>query len=57
MSLENRRKALEERHAQTDADLHTELTRPSADPTRVNSLRREKLRLKDELQNIHAATG
>lgn len=41
--------ALETRHAQTDARLHDEMTRPMPDSTACADLKKRKLALKDEL--------
>jgi|AntRauTorckE6833_2_1112554.scaffolds.fasta_scaffold18209_3 hypothetical protein len=54
MSLDNRLKSLEQRHAKTEEQIHRELIRPSADPVTITTLKREKLRLKDEMRSMHA---
>lgn len=54
MSLDRRLEALEQRHAKTEQRIHQELNHPGADPTVIKSLKREKLRLKDEMQTMHA---
>lgn len=44
---------LKTRHAQLDAQIHTEKLRPSPDMALLARLKKEKLRLKDELSLAH----
>lgn len=41
--------ALEAKHAGLEARISSELQRPAPDPTRVAELKKQKLRLKDEM--------
>jgi hypothetical protein len=41
------------RHARLDASLAAELKRPLPDPTTLRRLKREKLKLKDEISTSH----
>jgi hypothetical protein len=52
MSTEARKAALERRHAAIEAELQTITTHPSADSLTAVALKREKLRLKDEIVRI-----
>ena len=49
MGKEERLQTLRDRHAVLDRQLVQELGRPHPDEGRVNRLKREKLRLKDEI--------
>jgi hypothetical protein len=44
--------ALENRHATLDAQLHEELNRPAPDTGTIQQLKRAKLRIKEELNDI-----
>lgn len=52
MSIEARKAALQRKHAALEAQLQSLLTHPSADPNEEKQLKREKLRLKDELRRL-----
>ncbi|MDD3445639.1 MAG: YdcH family protein [Zavarzinia sp.] len=52
MSLEARAASLSQRHALIDRELEAESHRPMPDPTVITKLKREKLRLKDELNRL-----
>ncbi len=54
MSAEARKAALERKHAAIEAELQTLTTRPSADQLTSVQLKREKLRLKDEIARLRA---
>ncbi|GEM_PF-1755094 len=57
-SVRARIKALHDRHALLDAQLHDEERRAAPDAARVRSLKRRKLRLKDEIaHHTRAALG
>jgi uncharacterized protein YdcH (DUF465 family) len=45
--------SLKTRHAQLDAQIHTEERRPAPDSALLARLKKEKLRLKDELETAH----
>lgn len=52
MALEQRIEALKKRHEQSEAKLHAEECRPSPDVALIQQLKREKLLLKDEIENL-----
>lgn len=52
MSLSSHLAELRRKHASLEAKIETELKRPFADGLRLAELKREKLRLKDEIQRI-----
>jgi len=52
MSLEARTASLSKRHASIDRQLETESHRPMPDQAVIAQLKREKLRLKDELNRL-----
>lgn len=52
MGLDNRIDALKTRHQELDAALDMENTRSLPDELEIHSLKKEKLRIKDELQNL-----
>ena len=49
MDMSARSSSLMERHAQLDREISAEMQRPMPDSTRIAGLKRQKLRLKDEL--------
>jgi hypothetical protein len=52
MALEDRIRALRERHSSLEAQIQQETTRPIPDDSRIASLKRQKLRIKDEIQRM-----
>lgn len=52
MSLEARANSLSQRHASIDRELEAETHRPMPDPAVITKLKREKLRIKDELTRL-----
>lgn len=52
MGLSNRIDALKTRHEELDAAIEMETTRALPDEVELHSLKKEKLRIKDELQNL-----
>lgn len=52
MSLEARANSLSQRHASVDRELMAETSRPQPDPATIAKLKREKLRLKDEISRL-----
>lgn len=52
MGMANRIDALKNRHQELDTALETETTRALPDEVEIHSLKKEKLRIKDELQNL-----
>jgi uncharacterized protein len=45
--------SLKSRHAQLDAQIHAEERRPAPDSALLARLKKEKLRLKDEIETTH----
>lgn len=43
---------LEDRHKKLEAEIQSEFTRPVPDDLRINELKKEKLRIKDELLRL-----
>ena len=54
MAVEARLRELGARHQSLKELLEEELRRPAADETRIKELKRQKLRLKDELEQLRA---
>lgn len=52
MSIENRIKALETRHAQMDREIEDMEHRPHYAPEEMSRLKREKLAVKDEITQL-----
>lgn len=52
MSLQNRLQALRERHHELDELIRQEQARPSADDLEIAELKRQKLKLKDEIVEL-----
>lgn len=52
MSLSNHLQELSARHKRIDAELQEEQRRPSADTLQLTRMKREKLKLKEEIQTL-----
>ncbi|MAI91158.1 DUF465 domain-containing protein [Ponticaulis sp.] len=52
MSLENHLQELSARHKKIDDALKEELKRPSSDTLKMTRMKREKLKLKEEIQSL-----
>lgn len=52
MSLDNHLRELNARHRKIDETLQEEQRRPSADSLTLTRLKREKLKLKEEIQSL-----
>lgn len=52
MSVQARVEALKHKHAVLEEALHTEYTRPKPDDTAINELKRNKLKLKEEISRL-----
>jgi len=52
MTVDARLQSLRSRHAKLEEELHREQTRPHADDAHIAELKREKLRLKDEIERL-----
>lgn len=55
MSLESRIRELSERHKRVDQALTAEMKHPANDAVRIHELKRQKLRLKDEIAQLRSA--
>lgn len=56
MSLQSHLEALELRHAALDARILSEQQRPSVDLSQVQDLKRQKLKLKDQIVGLKQST-
>lgn len=54
MSLETHLVALTEKHVQLEQDIEKEIRRPHPDSLRLMALKRQKLKLKEELERAGA---
>lgn len=54
MALDAHLVELSERHRALDRKIEEELARPTADDLKIAELKRQKLRLKDEIERIRA---
>lgn len=52
MAIEARIRELDVRHQNLDRAIQEETTRPSSDTMRLHDLKRQKLRLKEELETL-----
>jgi hypothetical protein len=52
MALESRIRELSVRHQSLERAIEDEISRPAADSTRLSTLKRQKLRLKEELESL-----
>ena len=52
MAVEARLAELNERHAKLEKDLENELHHPSSDDTTITQLKRQKLRIKEEIERL-----
>ena len=55
MAIEARIRELGVRHQSLERAIEDEVSRPAADTARVHELKRQKLRLKEELESLKAA--
>lgn len=55
MSLQDRIESLKVRHAALESAIQTETRRPLPDEGQINDLKRQKLRIKDELMRFNSA--
>ncbi len=56
MAIEAHIAELAHRHKRLEDELHEELQHPAADPIRIANLKRQKLRLKDEIERLRLIT-
>jgi hypothetical protein len=54
MALESRLRELDNRHRKLDRTIEQELTHPASDDIRIAELKRQKLRLKEEIEGLRA---
>ncbi|WP_374764053.1 YdcH family protein [Yunchengibacter salinarum] len=54
MSMQTHVEALNSKHARIENAIHTEETRPNPDTIRLMQMKREKLRLKEEISRLKA---
>ena len=54
MAMEARLRELGARHQSLEKAIQDELRRPSSDDLKLKELKRQKLKLKDELENLRA---
>ena len=54
METSGRSYSLAQRHAELEREISAEMTRPLPDSTRLAALKKEKLRLKDEIEHPEA---
>ncbi len=52
MSLENHKNELSLKHRQLDARIRSRQKSPASDPMEITALKRQKLRLKEQLENL-----
>ena len=52
MPIEARLAMLSQKHAELDKDIHEEESRPQPDPTLIRHYKRQKLRIKEEMETI-----
>lgn len=52
MAIEQRLRELDARHRDLDIIIENEAKRPSADATRLSAMKRQKLKLKEEIEHI-----
>lgn len=54
MTLDTRIDSLRAKHAQLEAAIQTETHRPMPDNTLISDLKRQKLKIKEELEKMHS---
>ena len=52
MAIEARIRELDQRHRALERAIEDEVSRPAADAARLTELKRRKLRLKEEMENL-----
>lgn len=56
MTIQAHIASLAKKHGALEEELETVLASPSSDDRQIADLKRKKLRLKDEMQRLHAST-
>ncbi len=54
MALQAHIRELSEKHARLDIKIQEEIRSPSSDDTQIKALKRQKLKLKEELESLKA---
>lgn len=54
MALESRIRELDSRHRDLDVAIQQEIRRPASDDARLAALKRQKLRIKEEIETLRA---
>jgi len=57
MAVEGRIRELGSRHKNLDLEIEDELKNPAADEVRLHDLKRQKLKLKEEMASLRQATA
>jgi hypothetical protein len=57
MAIEQRIRELDARHRDLDIIIKTEAQRPAADPTKIAAMKRQKLKLKEEIEHLRHETS
>jgi hypothetical protein len=52
MAIEQRLRELDARHRDLDLMIETEAKRPAVDTTRLSAMKRQKLKIKEEIEDI-----
>jgi len=52
MALESRLRELDTRHRDLDSAIENEARRPAADMTRLSAMKRQKLKIKEEIEAL-----
>ena len=52
MAIEQRLRELDARHRDLDVIIENEAKRPAADPMRLSAMKRQKLKLKEEIEEL-----
>ena len=57
MALESHLSELNEKHKQLDCDISEAMQHPSVDTLKITELKREKLRLQEEMERLRYSKG
>ncbi|WP_419908725.1 YdcH family protein [Hoeflea sp.] len=52
MAIQARLETLEKKHGALEEELHSALSHPSSDDTKISEIKRRKLRVKDEIERL-----
>lgn len=56
MTIEAHIETLEKKHGALEAELHTAMLHPSTGDTTISELKRQKLKIKDEIERLRIQT-